>query len=407
MANFRDYNPDQAYLLPPSVKDVLGPEHLCFFIHESVERLDLSEFEQAYGNEGRPGYHPALMLKVWLYGYALGLTSSRRLEQRVREDLAFRYLAGGATPDYWALNEFRKRQGRAINDVFTQVVELARDAGLGRLGHVAIDSTRIAGNAARGRVDSEKRLRRERARIRRQIRQWQKQCAAENPDENPGTRLSEEQVEQYRKRLEGIPKRLERLRKSGQRQLSQTDPDARFLRERGGRFTLGYTAEIAVSEDHLIVAQRVTQKASDNDSLPEMVEAVEQSCRETPEKVSGDSCYFSIASIEKAEQRGVDAYVPDPNLGYELRGGGRAKGIGACRVRSGTIRGMRAKLRTPAGREVYGKRKTIVEPVFGVLKEQRGMRRFKHRGLMAVAVEFTLAATAFNLTRLHSFFSGC
>ena len=147
MPNFYEYNPEQGYLLPPSVRDVLGEEHLCFFIHGVVERLKLEEFEQGYSDEGHPAYHPALLLKVWLYAYALGVTSSRRQEQRIREDLAFRYLAGGAQPDYWALNEFRKRHGRAMNNTFTQVVELARSLGMGKLGQVAIDSTRIAANA--------------------------------------------------------------------------------------------------------------------------------------------------------------------------------------------------------------------------------------------------------------------
>src|SRR5437016_13855001 len=145
---FLSYSPDQIELLPPSVREVLGGGHLCFFVRRMVERLDLSAIEQAYSEEGQPGYHPALLVSVWLYAYALGVTSSRRLEQRIREDLAFRYLAGGGQPDFWALNEFRKRQGRAINDAFTQVVELARSLGMGKLGQVAIDSTRIAANAA-------------------------------------------------------------------------------------------------------------------------------------------------------------------------------------------------------------------------------------------------------------------
>ena len=154
MANFLEYNPEQAYLLPPTVREVLGEGHLCFFVHDAVEKLDLQEFEAGYSDEGHPAYHPALLLKVWLYAYALGMTSSRRLEQRIREDLGFRYLAGGAQPDFWALNEFRKRHGRAMNDIFTQVVELARTLGLGKLGHVAIDSTRIAANASNSCTDS-------------------------------------------------------------------------------------------------------------------------------------------------------------------------------------------------------------------------------------------------------------
>ncbi len=159
MPNFYEYNPEQAYLLPPSVRDVLGGEHLCFFVHRAVEKLDLTVLQAGYSEEGHWAYHPGLLLKVWLYAYALGITSSRRLEQRIREDLAFRYLAGGAQPDYWALNEFRKKHGRAMNEVFTQVVELARSLGMGKLGHVAIDSTRIAANAAADSAETVEKLR--------------------------------------------------------------------------------------------------------------------------------------------------------------------------------------------------------------------------------------------------------
>src|ERR1700692_4551734 len=138
MSRYLPYSPDQAYLLPPNVKDELGEEHLCFWVHRVVERLDLGEFEKAYSEEGGALYAPALMLKVWLYAYALGITSGRRLEQRIREDLGLRYLAGGQRPDNWALSAFRRRHGRALNDVFTQVVEMARELGLGRLGTVAM-----------------------------------------------------------------------------------------------------------------------------------------------------------------------------------------------------------------------------------------------------------------------------
>ena len=122
---FLTYNSEQAYLLPPSVRDVLGADHLGFFVHRAVERLDLRAFEEPYVEEGCAAYHPALLLKVWLCAYALGGTSARRLEPRVREELAFRYLAGGAVPDFWTLNQFRTRHARALNDLFPQVVELA------------------------------------------------------------------------------------------------------------------------------------------------------------------------------------------------------------------------------------------------------------------------------------------
>jgi len=392
------YNPEQAYLLPPSVREVLGEDHVCFFLHRAVERLDWSALEQRYVEEGRPAYHPALLLKVWLYAYVLGITAARRLEQRIREDLAFRYLAGGATPDFWTLNQFRTRHARALNDLFTQDVELARAAGLGRLGHVAIDSTRIKANASPDRVETTKKLRAERARIRRQIRRWHQQCNAADHDEAPGQQIAPEKMKALEQRLEEIPRRLERLRKAGRDRVSATDPDSRFLRDRKG-FTLGYTATVAVSEDHLILEQRVTQAPTDNSSLVAVAEAVEQRCRERPRKVSADSGFFKIEAIVQLAQRGIDAYVPDSNLARELHCGRRVS-LGALPVRHPEHRRMRRKLRDPAGRRIYAQRKAIVEPVFGVLKEQRGMRQFRRRGLDKVAVELALAASAFNLTRL-------
>jgi hypothetical protein len=181
------------------------------------------------------------------------VTSSRRLEQRIREDLAFRYWAGGATPDHWTLNAFRRRHGKGLNDWFTQVLERARASGLGRLGHGAIDSTRIAANASRHRLDTEPALRDERARLRREIPRWQRQGEADDPNEGAGGEVGSEAIAQWERQRGEIPARLERLQKSGLKKLSQSDPDSRFLRERGG-FVLGYTGTLALSGDHLIVA---------------------------------------------------------------------------------------------------------------------------------------------------------
>jgi transposase len=395
MAKFLDYNPDQAYLLPPSVGDVLGAGHLCFFIRRVVAKLNLEAFRNEYGEEGGPAYAPEMLASVWLYAYALSVTSSRRLEQRIREDLAFRYLAAGAAPDHWTLNAFRRRHAKGLNDLFTQVVELARQAKMGKLGHVAIDSTRIAANASRHRIDTEAALRNARARIRRDIRRWQRQCNTEDPNEGAGVEVGQEVMERLEKQLAEIPERLERLHKAGLPKLSRTDPDSRFLRERGG-FTLGYTATLAVSEDHLILAQRVTQETNDNEALLPMVEAVGRQCGTKPRCVSADSGFFSADNLHRLEKQGIDAYVPDSNLARWLNRGGRLR----RRATDPAHRRMRRKLRDPAGRTIYQRRKAIVEPVMGVLKEQRGMRRFARRGLAQVAVELALAATAYNLTRM-------
>jgi len=394
---FLPYDPEQAYLLPPSVKDVLGKEHLCFFVHQVVERLDLREFEQEYGEEGRLAYAPELMVKVWLYAYALQVTSSRRLEQRVREDLAFRYLAGGATPDHWTLNAFRTRHRRATNDLFLQVVEVARGLGMARLGHVAIDSTRGRANAARRRLETEPELRQRLARTRREIRRWQQQCDAADPDEEPGRQVEASYGEKRQAQLQETQQRLQKLTKLGARQLSVTDPDSRFLHESGGGFTLGYTVDLAVSDDHLIVGQRATQAVSDNASRLPWVEPVEQTCGARPEQVSADSGFFSVKNLIELEQREIEGYVPDAHFRGAQQG---RRGPLKTVPEAPAHRRMRARLRSPAGQARYRRRQALVEPVIGILKEQRGLRRFRRRGLSKVGVEVALACTAFNLSRM-------
>jgi transposase len=395
MANFLEYNPEHAYLLPPRVREVLGEGHLCFFVQGAVEKLDLRELEAAYSDEGHPAYHPALLLKVWLSADALGMTSSRRLEQRIREDWAFGYLVGGAQPDFGALHELRKRHGRAMNDIFTQVLELARSLGLGKRGPVAIDSTRIAANASISVTDSLEKLREERARIRKNIRRWQQPCASDDPNEGAGLEVARAAIDKLKGQLRTISARLQRLKKSGMRKLSRTDADSRFLPDRRG-FTRGYTATLAVRDDHLIVAQQVSRELNDNGLLVPMVDRVQGACGEPPGPVSADSGFFSLHNLEAMEERGIDAYVPDSNMAGVLHHGGMLKQP----TRQAALLRMRSKRAAPPGRALYRRRKALAEPVIGILKEQRGMRRFRMRGRRKVAAEFALATTALNLTRI-------
>ena len=229
----------------------------------------------------------------------------------------------------------------------------------------------------------------------REIRRWQKQCDAEDPNEGAGNEVSREALARWEQQGEEIPARLERLQKSGLKKISRTDPDSRFLRQRDG-FTLGYTGTLAVSEDHLIVGQCVTQETNDNGLLLPMLDQVEQRCGSKVQRVSADSGFFSVENLQTLEERQIDGYVPDSNLARYLNRGGPLR----TRTNDPAHRRMRRKLRDPAGRATYTKRKAIIEPVYGVLKEQRGMRRFRKRGLAQVAVEWALATTAYNLTRM-------
>jgi transposase len=399
VSRYVTYNPDQTLLLPPSVREELGEQHLAVFVHGLVERLDLRRFEAEHAEAGRPSYPPQLLLKVWLYAYALGVTSSRRIEQRIHEDLGFRFLAGGWKPDHWTLNEFRKRHPKALNDVFTQVVEAARRLGMGQLGRVAIDSTRVEANASPDRSHNLEQLRRERARIRQRIRRWQKQCDRDDPEPPGGAGAA---PQQWQQRLDEIPRQIEELRKSGQQRGSRTDPESRYLRRRGG-FCLGYTAEVAVSDDHLIVAQRVHQAPVDNGSLAAMTEAAQRECGERPEVVLADCGYYSMSEIQAVEAQGTSVCVPDVLVARELAGGDPVPEMNARqRRRHPGLQELRERLRGPTARNCYARRKALVEPVFGVLKQQRGMRQFRRRGLIGVGTEWALATTAYNLTRLFN-----
>lgn len=391
MPTYQPYSPDQAELLPAHVKDVLGSDHLCFVVHEVVEACDLSAFEKEEEDAGgqRP-YDPRMMLKIWLYGFGVNVRTTRKLEQRIREDLGFRYLAGGATPDHKTLSEFHRRHREAIAAMFTEVLLFLRGAGMARLGTVAIDSTRVKGSASPDRLLRRDRIEQE---LRKKVEQWQRELD-DDPDRDPGTRVGQEQIAHLREQLK-------HLRESGEEKLSTTDPDARFLRERG-RFVLGYTAEIAVSADHFIVAQRVTQNKNDNHALVPMIDEVERQCGERPQRVLADCGFFSNQNLREMEERSIEAYVPDPNLARELNTGEIAQGVGRMTVSDAQLLRSRERLRSAAGRAWYRKRKGMVEPVIGTLKQQRGMRQFERRGQPATAAEWALASMAYNLIRYRN-----
>lgn len=386
MPNYFAYSPEQAELLPGHVRDELPKEHLCFLIDEVVESQDLSRFDEAYSDEGQRAYDPRMMLKVWLYGFAVNVRSTRKLERRIQEDLGFRYLAGGLRPDHKTLSEFLRRHGPAIEELFTQVLGWARGAGMARLGRVAIDSTRIRANASPDRLQGQDR---------RQVRRWRRDMESEDPDQEPGLEVESATAERLRAQVR------KPLGQASAQRLSRTDGDARFLRERGGRFALGYSGELAVSEDHFIVAVRVTQQATDNASLLPMVDEVERCCGEVPGQVLADSGFYSGANLDALKARGIDAYVADANLAGALNRD-QALRPGNRRVRHRETLRMRQKLRTPRGRATYLHRKAMVEPVIGSLKQHRGLRQFLRRGLAKVGLELVLAAISFNLTRVHA-----
>jgi len=211
MPNYFAYSPEQAELLPRHVRDELPKGHLCFLVHEVVESQDLSRFDEAYSEEGQRAYAPRMMLKVWLYGFAVNVRSTRKLERRIQEDLGFRYLAGGLRPDHKTLSEFLRRHGAAIEVLFTQVLGWARQAGMARLGRVAIDSTRIRANASPERLQEQDG---------RQVRRWRQEMEKEDPDQDPGLEVDSQTAERLREQLGKL------LGQARGRRVSRTDADA-------------------------------------------------------------------------------------------------------------------------------------------------------------------------------------
>ena len=381
MPNYFAYTPEQAELLPRHVRDELPPGHLCFLIHELIEAMDLSRFDEAYSEEGQKAYNPRLMLKLWLYGFAVNVRSTRKLERRVQEDLGFRFLAGGLGPDHKTLSGFCGGMAKPSSGCLRRCWG-GRGRRMARLGRVAIDSTRIKANASPDRLCQQDA---------RQVRQWRREMETEDPDQEPGLEVKAETAERLRSAMRREPGG------EAKRKESLTDPDARFLRERGGRFRLGYSGEIAVSEDHFIVAVRVTQNATDNARLP-MIAEVERQCRARPQQVLADSGFYSGDNLDALEAQGIDGMAGfESGAGTEPGETGEGKSASASPGDAPHAPQV-AQWRRPAN---LLHRKALVEPVIGVLKERRGMRQFLRVGLAGVSTELLLAAISYNLTRGH------
>ncbi len=436
---YRPYDPDQLFLLPPNLRDWLPPGHLAYFVSDVVDGLDLSPIFQVYEREARgyPPYHPALMVKVVLYGYATGVRSSRRLARACVEDVAVRVLAANNTPDFRTLSEFRRRHLRALSGLFQDVLRLCRQAGLVRLGTVALDSTKVKANASKHKAMSYARMERaEReleATVRRILEEAERVDSEEDerfgpdrrgdelPEElaDPGRRL--EKIREAKAALEaearqaaaatrqawedrggqGRPPRApETVRPAPKTQRNFTDPDSKIMKGADG-FIQAYNAQAAVDVDsQVIVAHDVSNQPSDVEHLAPMMEQVIARTRRRPRRVLADAGYCSEATLAYLGQRGIEGYVAtergrhgEPRLPAPR---GRPPAGLSWRER------MARRLRTQRGQHYYRQRMLTSEPVFGQLKQAMGFRQFLLRGGAKVRAEWALLCTAFNLRKLWS-----
>jgi transposase len=415
---FRPYDQDTLLLMPPSVRDWVDPDGLPAFIDALVGELDLSPFLAAHDEpRGMPPYHPALMLKVLLYGYATGVCSSRRLEERLASDVGFMYLAGQARPDHKTISEFRRRHLAALSGLFLESLRLCQAAGMVRLGRVALDGTKLKASASRHKAMSYARMAEREAALEAEVARILEEAealdaaedaayGAERGDElPPGLRRPETRLARIREAKAALE--AEARERTGdllavpdpRAQRNFTDPDSRIMLSKPDGWIYGYNAQAIVDDAHqVIVATAIDGDATDTAHLPALVDQVEANTGRRPRRLLADAGYQSDDNLAHLEARAIDAYVAVRRDRHSSPPQPAPRG----RVPKGLSRRerMARKLRTKKGRAHYARRKVIVEPVFGQAKEARGFRRFHLRGRVKVSAEWHLECAVHNLGKL-------
>ena len=427
---FRPYDPDQMFLMPVSMRDWLPADHLAYFISDVVDELDLSMIIKRYKDEDRgyPPYHPVMMVKVLLYAYCIGVPSSRKIAKRLEEDVSFRVLAANNTPDFRTIADFRKDHLKALARLFLQVLKLCKKAGLVKLGHVSLDGTKMKANASKHKAMSYKRMKEEETRLEAEVKELLEKAEATDAEEDRqygevkrGDELPEElafrekrlkKIQEAREALEIEAKREAKVaRKGGKKatgipddkaQRNFTDPESKIMPAPGGKhFEQAYNAQAAVdSANQIIVAADVVDETNDKKQAIPMMKQVKSNLGRLPDKVLADTGYFSADVVEGLAADGVDVYIPPDKTNHTDKNIAMPRG----RIPNGLSLAdrMRRKLRTKRGREHYGLRKELSEPVFGQIKQARGFRQFLMRGKKKVKGEWRFICTGHNLLKLFA-----
>lgn len=424
-ANYLPYEPQQMLLLPEALQDWLPEGHLANFISDTVDTLDLSAFHARYDKDGprNQPFHPAMMVKVLVYGYATGVFSSRKIARKLHEDVALRVLAAGNFPAHRTIREFRALHLKELSELFVQVVRLAREMGLVKLGTIAVDGTKLKANASRHKAMSYGHMRKAEAELKAQIDALLKRAQqADEAEKNEPELDVPAEIARREARLQAITearRRLEQRQREAELERGRdpddkprggrykrefgvpedkaqdnfTDPDSRIMKRAGGGFDASYNAQTAVDDEaHIIVAAELTNNASDAGELPTMLRAVHNNLGVLPEQALADTGYKAEAVFERLAGNGCNLVVAvgregKPPLRFDPQ-------------RSPYTAAMAAKLQTDEGRAAYRRRKWIAEPPNGWIKNVLGFRQFSLRGLHRVKAEWKLVCMALNLRRM-------
>jgi transposase len=428
--SYRPYYPDEELLLPPSLRDWLPEDHLAYFVSDVVDNLDLSAMDAVYGTEkrGQPPYDPLMMTKVLVYSYCIGVFSSRRIETRLVEDIAFRVLAAGNHPNFRTISDFRKIHLKTLAGLFEQVLEIALEAGAMKVGRVALDGTKVKANASKHKAMSHDRMLEKEKQLKAEVQQLLEQAEATDAEEDARhgkDRRGDELPAELARRETRLKKIREAKRALAARarekteaegsdpkqakpkekdQYNFTDPESRIMKGADG-FVQAYNAQVAVEADfQLIVGQSVTQATNDKEQLLPMVEKIEEQSGHRPEEILADSGYCSEKNLEGLESKDqpeqqIVGYIATERLKHGEYKEPCPRGPlpqGATRVDR-----MRRKLKTKVGKAVYAARKAIVEPVFGQIKQARGFRQFLLRGIEKVRREWAMVCLTHNILKLY------
>lgn len=445
--NYTTCNRDQQYLLPPSMKDWLGEEHFVWFLLDAMEQMDMSAFHAAHRRDGKgqKAHHPAIMLAVMLYGYCHGERASRQLERLCRESVPYRVLAADTAPDHCAFARFRQRHEAALKAVFLEVLRLCAEAGVLKVGVVSLDGTKMKGNASLaanrtleglekeiaamvseaealdaeedGRYGKDRRgdelpegLRHRAERLRRLAA-----CKAKLEAEKEAARRAQEEKIQRREAEEAANGRKKRGRQpktpeqaaeeKAESKANVTDPESEIVKTRHG-YAQGYNAQAVVTEDQYIVAPGLTAEANDQRQLHPMLDAAAENLQAVgvPEKIGAglaDAGYCSEKNLTEGRQAGPELVV-NTTKDWKRRKALREEPPPRGRIPNGltATERMERKLRTKRGAALYRKRAQTVEPVFGQIKDARGLDRFCRRGESACESEWSVICATHNLLKL-------
>jgi transposase len=438
--SYLPYAPGQQMLLPALLQEWLPEGHLAYFINDTIDSLDLGAFHARYAKGGprNQPYHPAMMVKVLVYGYATGVFSSRKLARKLHEDVAFRVLAAGNYPAHRTICDFRALHLEELSGLFVQVVRLARECGLVKLGTIAVDGTKIKANASRHKAMSYQRMQQAEAETKKQIAELlQRAQRADQAERNePDTELPEQLQRQQERlaRIQAAKARLEQRQRAADQargrtpddgrnarnadgkatgakfkrdfgvpdpkaQDSFTDPDSRVMKHSSGGFDYSYNAQAAIDETaKLVVAAELTNNASDGDRLPSLVDAVRANCAAEPACVVADAGFRSEATFAALADGRTEVIV---SLGREGKAVAKLDP-----VRLPHTAAMALKLQTERARATYRKRKWLSEPPHGWIKNVLGFRQFSMRGIDKARAEWKLVCMALNLRRMGAMLYG-